>query len=82
VYFEGAEIVTPSSRNDGLPLRLIRRLSEKTTSADVSAVPSANFAFFFSWNVNVFASAVAFHEETRSGIGWATSLPLYVNSVS
>jgi hypothetical protein len=37
-----ADTVTPASRNDGLPLRLIRRRNEKTTSAAVICVPSAN----------------------------------------
>ena len=68
--------VMPASRNDGLPLRLIRRLHEKTTSAEVSGVPSAKCTFFFSWNVNVFASLLAVHDCTSSGIGWARSLPL------
>src|SRR5262252_2277278 len=43
VLASGAVTVTPSSRNDGLPCRLIRRLNEKATSADVSGVPSENF---------------------------------------
>ena len=45
VYLPFADAVTPSSRKDGLPLRLIRRRNEKTTSADVSGVPSAKWTF-------------------------------------
>ena len=41
----GAVTVTPASRNAGLPFRLTSRLSEKTTSADVSGVPSAKWTF-------------------------------------
>ena len=42
VYRPRAEGVTPESRNAGLPLRLIRRRNENTTSAAVIGVPSAN----------------------------------------
>ena len=42
VYLPRADGVTPASRNDGLPLRLIRRRNENTTSAAVIGVPSAN----------------------------------------
>ena len=59
----------PASRNAGFPLRLISRLSEKTTSAEVSGVPSAKCTFCLSWNVNVFAPFDAFHDCTSSGIG-------------
>ena len=69
VYFDGAEVLTPASRKAGFPLMLMSRLSEKTTSADVSGVPSAKWTFFLSWNVNVFASLLAFHDCTSSGIG-------------
>src|SRR5450432_1416260 len=82
VYGPLAAVVTPASRNDGFPFRFTSRLYEKTTSADVSGVPSAKCTFFFSWKVNVFASLLAVHDFTSDGIGWARSLPLYVNSVS
>src|SRR4051794_24439698 len=72
----------PASRNAGLPLMLIRRLSENTTSADVSASPFAKCTFFFRLNVNLFAPFEAFHVDTRSGTGCARSPLLYVNSVS
>ena len=68
--------VTPASRNAGLPFRFTRRRSEKTTSADVSGVPSAKCTFFLSLNVNVFAFDVAVQDETSSGTGWARSPPL------
>src|ERR1700759_4330910 len=67
VYLPCGLITMPASRNDGLPFRLIRRLSERTTSADVSGSPFAKCTFFFRLNVNVFAPFDAFHEETRSG---------------
>src|SRR6185437_15084750 len=70
VYLPLADTVMPASRNAGFPLMLIRRLSEKTTSADVSGVPSAKCTFFLSWNVNVFAPSDAFHDCTSSGIGF------------
>src|SRR4051794_10696269 len=72
----------PVSRNAGLPLRLIRRLSENTTSAEVSGSPFAKCTFFFRLNVNVFAPFEALHVETRSGTGWAKSPLLYVKRVS
>src|SRR5882672_9613127 len=74
--------VTPSSRNAGLPFRLTRRLSENTTSLDVSDVPSANRTLRLSWKVKVFASVLAFQDCTSDGIGCAMSAPLYVKSVS
>src|SRR3954452_1179231 len=81
-YLPFALTLIPASRNAGLPLMLIRRLSEKTTSADVSGLPFAKCAFRFSWNVNTLPPFVAFHDETSSGIGCARSPPLYVKSVS
>ncbi len=81
-YLPAALTVMPASRKAGLPFRLTSRFIEKTTSADVSGVPSANLAFFFSWKVNVFALFVAFQDDTSSGIGFDRSPPLYVNSVS
>ena len=51
-----AETVTPASRKAGFPFRLMSRFSEKTTSAEVSGVPSAKWTFRLSWNANVFAS--------------------------
>ena len=56
VYRPRAETVTPASRNDGLPLRLIRRRNEKTTSAAVIGVPSANRMSRRRSKVYVFAS--------------------------
>ena len=41
VWVPRAETVTPPSRKAGLPLRLISRRNEKTTSAAVMGVPSA-----------------------------------------
>src|SRR5437762_2138753 len=40
VYLPLADAVTPASRKDGLPFRLISRFSEKTTSPAPSGVPS------------------------------------------
>ena len=40
VYEPRLETVTPASRKDGLPFRLISRRKEKTTSFAVSRVPS------------------------------------------
>src|SRR5688572_12234506 len=56
VYLPRAETVTPASRNDGLPLRLMSRRNEKTTSAAVIGVPSANRMSRRSWKVYVLAS--------------------------
>ena len=39
VYFPCAETLMPASRKAGLPFMLMSRLSEKTTSADVSGAP-------------------------------------------
>ena len=71
-----AEIETPVSRNAGFPARLTRRRSDQTTSAEVSGVPSPNFAFFFRLKVNDVAFLFAFQLETSSGIGVVRSLPL------
>src|SRR3979409_657920 len=76
VYGPFAEVVMPASRNDGLPLRLTRRLYEKTTSADVSFVPSENFTSLRSVNVYVFASFVTAYFVATDGCGCATSAPL------
>ena len=51
VYLPRAETFTPASRNEGLPLRLINRRNEKTTSAAVMGVPSANRMSRLSWKV-------------------------------
>ena len=76
VYLPAGVTVTPSRRNDGLPFRFTSLRSEKATSAEVSGVPSAKCTPLRSWNVNVFASVLAFQDCTNSGTGWATSLPL------
>ena len=81
-YLPFAFTVIPASRNAGLPLMLIRRLSEKTTSADVSGSPFAKCTFGFNANVNVLAPFDAFQDATSNGIGCARSSFLYVNSVS
>jgi hypothetical protein len=75
-YLLGAETVTPASRKDGLPFRLIRRRYEKTTSAAVIGVPSAKWTFRFRLSVKRFASRDALQELASSGTGWATSVPL------
>ena len=51
VVASGAVTVRPSIRNDGLPLTLATRFSENTTSAEVTGVPSVNFAAGFRVNV-------------------------------
>ena len=68
-YLPSAVVVTPVSRNAGFPFRLTRRLNDHTTSAEVSGVPSAKWTLCLSWKVNVSAFELAFHDETRSGIG-------------
>ena len=82
VYLPRAEAVTPSSKNDGFPFRLIRRRNEKTASAEVSGVPSAKWTFLRRLKTNVFASFDAFHDCTSMGTGCARSPPLYVKNVS
>ena len=52
----GAVTVIPARRNDGLPLMLMSRLKENSTSADVSGVPSENLMSLRRWKVKVFAS--------------------------
>ncbi len=54
-YLPFGLITIPVRRNDGFPFRLMSRLSEKTTSADVSGSPFAKWTFCFSWKTNVFA---------------------------
>src|SRR5437763_17030755 len=66
-------MTTPVSRNAGFPFRLISRLSEKTTSADVSGSPFPKCTLRFRSKVNVFAPFDAFQPETSNGIGWARS---------
>ena len=82
VYLPRAETVTPSRRNAGFPLRLIKRRNEKTTSAALSGVPFAKWTFLRRLNTYVRALLVAFHDRASIGTGWATLLPLYVSSVS
>src|SRR5579871_1702505 len=77
-----AEIDTPVSRNAGFPARLTRRLSDQTTSAEVSGVPSPKCAFFFRLNVNDVAFLLTVQLDTSSGIGVVRLPPLYVNKVS
>src|SRR5579872_5271963 len=81
VEASGAVTVMPASRNEGLPLMLISRLKENSTSADVSGVPSENLMSLRSLNVNVFASDDAVYELATSGTGVAESEPLKVSSV-
>ena len=77
----GAETVTSARRNDGLPLMLIRRLKENTTSADVRVVPSENLMSVRSLNVYVLASEDAVYDFATDGTGVAESAPLNVSSV-
>src|SRR6266508_4563051 len=81
VCASGADTVTPARRNDGLPLILIRRLNEKTTSANVSCVPSPNLMSLRSLNVKVLASDDAVYDLATQGTGVAESAPLNVSSV-
>jgi hypothetical protein len=69
VYLVGAETFTPASRKDGDPFRLITRLKEKRTSAEVSGVPSENLTSRRSVNVKVLASFDTFHERASHGSG-------------
>ena len=47
---------TPSSRNDGLPLRSRTRFSEKTTSSAVTGEPSEKVAPCLSFSVSFLPS--------------------------
>ena len=78
----GAETVIPFISEEGLPLTFFKRLSEKTTSAEVTFVPSANFAFGSIVKVNSVAAALTFHFDAIPGTGVEASPPLYVTSVS
>ena len=51
VLASGALTVIPAIKKDGFPLRLATRLSEKTTSAEVTGVPSEKTASLRSLNV-------------------------------
>src|ERR1700687_6483206 len=81
VEASGVETVIPLSRNEGLPLMLIRRLNEKATSAEVSGVPSENLMSVRSLKVKVFASDEAGYELATRGTGVAESDPLYESRV-
>src|SRR3954447_15427324 len=72
-YLPRAETVTPASRKEGLPLRLIRRRKEKTTSAEVSGVPSPKWTLRLRLKTNVRALLVAVYERASCGTGCATS---------
>jgi hypothetical protein len=76
VYLPRAATVTPSSRNDGFPLMLIRRRKENTASAAVSGVPSAKCTSLRRLKTYVFAPLETDHDLTSSGTGCATSPPL------
>ena len=77
-----ASAVTPSIRNEPLPLSSRTRLSEKATSAASTGEPSENTASSRSVNVNSVASSLASHDSARPGIGSVTSLFWNVSSVS
>jgi hypothetical protein len=77
----GAETTTLSSRNDPLTFRLISRRKLKTTSAEVSGVPSEKTTPLRRWKVNSFAPLDAFHEDASHGTG-VVPAPLNVTSVS
>ena len=76
VFASGAETVIPFINDDGLPLTFLRRLSEKTTSAEVTLLPSENLAFGSRVKVNSVAFAFTFHLEARPGTGVEASPPL------
>ena len=78
----GAATVIPAISEEGLPFTFFKRLSEKTTSAEVTFVPSANFAFGSIVKVNSVAPALTFHFDAIAGTGVEASPPLYVRSVS
>ena len=62
-----AVIVSPASRNAGLPLRLISRSSDHTTSAEVTGVPSENLALGLRWKTYFRAPFRTWYEVARSG---------------
>ena len=77
----GAETVTFASRNDPLAFRLISRRKVKTTSAEVSGVPSEKTTPLRRWKVNSFAPLVAVHDDASHGTG-VVPAPLNVTRVS
>jgi hypothetical protein len=82
VYLPRADGVTPASRKAGLPLRLIRRRNENTTSAAVIGVPSANRMSRRRSNVYVLPPPDALYPRAAISFGCETSPPLNVRSVS
>src|SRR5215471_12504095 len=74
----GALTVMPETSADSSFLRLIKRLNEKRTSAEVSGVPSANLTSLRSVNLNNFASGDSVKDDANDG----TTLPLAARSSS
>ena len=77
-----AVIVSPASRNDGLPFKLMSRVSDHTTSAEVTGVPSENLAAGLRWKTNFRAPSSVWYEVARSGTTVLKLPPLKVSSVS
>ena len=67
--------VIPSMSDEGFPLTFARRFSEKTTSLEVTFVPSENFAFGLMVNVKLVAFELYVHLEAIAGTGFEASPP-------
>ena len=70
-----ARTVIPSMRDEGLPLMFFRRFNEKTTSLEVTFVPSENFAFGSIVKVKLVAFELYDHLEAIAGTGFEASPP-------
>jgi hypothetical protein len=66
----------PFINDDGFPLTFFKRFKEKTTSAEVIFVPSANLARESIVNVNSVAPAFTLHLDAMPGTCVEASPPL------
>ena len=77
-----AVMFSPASMKAGLPLRFIIRLSDHTTSAEVTGVPSENRAFGLRWKMYFRAPSMTWYDVARSGTTDFRLPPLNVKSES
>jgi hypothetical protein len=82
VCSSGASTVRPAIRNEPLPWTFFTRLSEKTTSAEVSGVPSEKVMSSRIVNVYSVASSLTDHSDATLGSGSSALPPANVRRLS
>ena len=69
-------IVSPASRNAGLPFKLIILVNDQATSAEVTGVPSENLAAGLRWKMNFFAPSSVWYDVASCGTSVFRLVPL------